>query len=149
LEQAQSAETEAKSTLGCGRPSGRSRIGTGCAATAPVNGTLKSLSWHLQSEPENTANPTPLYGVQEYLVWRVVDRAFDWFVLQEGVYVNLPADSDVMVRSRVFPGLWLGVADLLAGNLAQVLTGLKVGLESPAYLAFQQSLASKSLTDAD
>jgi Uma2 family endonuclease len=83
--------------------------------------------------------------VQEYLVWRVVDRAFDWFVLQEGVYVNLPADPDGMVRSRVFPGLWLGVADLLAGNLAQVLTGLKVGLESPAYLAFRQSLASKSL----
>lgn len=82
-------------------------------------------------------------GVQEYLVWRVLDEAFDWFVLQEGVYVELPVDSDGILRSRVFPGLWLTVSDLLAGNLAQVVAGLKLGLESPEHQAFQQSLASK------
>ncbi|WP_390903761.1 Uma2 family endonuclease [Trichothermofontia sichuanensis] len=27
--------------------------------------------------------------VQEYLVWRVLDNAFDWFVLDEGTYVQL------------------------------------------------------------
>jgi Uma2 family endonuclease len=82
-------------------------------------------------------------GVQEYLVWRVVDRAFDWFVLQEGVYVNLPIDSDGMIRSQVFPGLWLAVADLLEFNLEQVVDGLQLGLASQDHQAFRQSLASK------
>jgi Uma2 family endonuclease len=82
-------------------------------------------------------------GVQEYLVWRVVDRAFDWFVLQEGVYVNLPIDPDGMMRSQVFPGLWLAVTDLLALNLTEVVAGLKLGLESKDHQAFRQSLATK------
>jgi Uma2 family endonuclease len=87
-------------------------------------------------------------GVQEYLVWRVVDRAFDWFVLQEGVYVNLPVDADGMMRSRVFPGLWLVVTDLLALNLTEVVAGLKLGLESVEHQIFRQSLASKSAISA-
>jgi Uma2 family endonuclease len=86
-------------------------------------------------------------GVQEYLVWRVVDRAFDWFVLQEGEYVNLSIDADGIMRSRVFPGLWLAVTDLLAFNLIEVVAGLKLGLESPEHQIFRQSLASKSVTN--
>jgi Uma2 family endonuclease len=82
-------------------------------------------------------------GVQEYLVWRVLDQAFDWFVLQDGIYVNLPVDADGVLRSRVFPGLWLAVNHLLAGNLAQVVAALNLGLESPGYQAFQQSLGTK------
>lgn len=83
-------------------------------------------------------------GVQEYLVWRVVDQAFDWFVLQDGTYVNLPVDADGMMRSRVFPGLWLSMTDLLALNLTEVVAGLKLGLESAEHQIFRQSLASKS-----
>jgi Uma2 family endonuclease len=82
-------------------------------------------------------------GVQEYLVWRVVDQAFDWFVLQDGTYVNLSADADGMMRSQVFPGLWLAVTDLLALNLTEVVAGLKLGLESKDHQIFRQSLASK------
>ena len=85
-------------------------------------------------------------GVQEYLVWRVLDEAFDWFVLKEGVYVELPVDSDGILRSHVFPGLWLAVVDLLAGNLAQVVASLKLGLESPEHQTFHQALASKLVT---
>lgn len=86
-------------------------------------------------------------GVQEYLVWRVVDEAFDWFVLQEGEYVSLPVDTDGMMRSRVFPGLWLAVTDLLVLNLTEVVAGLKLGLASVDYRAFQQSLATKLAID--
>jgi Uma2 family endonuclease len=81
--------------------------------------------------------------VREYLVWRVMDRAFDWFVLQEGVYVDLPVDADGIIRSRVFPGLWLAVEDLLAGNLSNVVAGLNLGLATPEYEVFRQSLAVK------
>ncbi len=82
-------------------------------------------------------------GVQEYLVWRVLDQAFDWFVLQDETYRSLPIDSDGILRSRVFPGLWLAVKPLLAGDLAQVIVELKRGLDSPDYQMFQQSLSEK------
>src|SRR5438067_7524816 len=31
--------------------------------------------------------------VQEYIVWRVLDRALDWFALREGRYAPLPPGS--------------------------------------------------------
>lgn len=61
--------------------------------------------------------------VQEYLVWRVYDNAFDWFKLQEGEYIQLESDNEGIIRSQVFPGLWLDKLALLSGNLAQVLEG--------------------------
>jgi Uma2 family endonuclease len=82
-------------------------------------------------------------GVQEYLVWRVLDQAFDWFVLQDGSYVSLPIAADGILRSRVFPGLWLAVDALLAGNLVQVVATLQLGLASSEHSAFCQSLATK------
>ncbi|MBA4182015.1 MAG: Uma2 family endonuclease [Anaerolinea sp.] len=60
-------------------------------------------------------------GVQEYIVWRVEDAAIDWFVLEDGRYRKLEPDADGIVSSRVFPGLRLDVAAMLAGDLAKVL----------------------------
>lgn len=82
-------------------------------------------------------------GVQEYIVWRVLDQAFDWFVLQDGTYVDLPVDADGILRSQVFPGLWLAVNELLEGDLAKVIVGSRLGLESPEYQTFQRSLSAK------
>jgi len=69
-------------------------------------------------------------GVQEYIVWQVCERRLDWFYLQQGEYVSLPVDEGNVIRSRVFPGLWLAVGDLLAGNMARVLSVLQEGLAS-------------------
>lgn len=79
-------------------------------------------------------------GIQEYMVWQVFEQKLDWFYLQEGEYVPLPVDEDGVIRSRVFPGLWLAVEELLAGNMAQVLTVLQQGLTSPEQTAFVQQL---------
>ncbi len=80
-------------------------------------------------------------GVQEYMVWQVFEQKLDWFLLQEGEYVPLPIDQDGVIRSQVFPGLWLAVEDLLAGNMTRVLTVLQAGLASPEHMTFvaQQS----------
>lgn len=48
-------------------------------------------------------------GVQEYLVWRVFEQQIDWFELQDEEYVPLPIDEQI-IRSRIFPGLWLATA---------------------------------------
>ncbi len=60
-------------------------------------------------------------GVQEYIVWRVLDEAIDWFALKDGQYVELIPDPDGVIESVVFPGLRLDVPAMLAGDLAKVL----------------------------
>jgi Uma2 family endonuclease len=80
-------------------------------------------------------------GIPEYIVWQVFDRKVDWFYLQEGEYLSLPIDADGTMRSRVFPGLWLAVEDLLLGNMVQVLAVLQAGLAAAEQDAFRQQLS--------
>ncbi len=68
--------------------------------------------------------------VQEYLVWRVYDRQFDWFQLEAEGYIQLEADAAEIVRSQRFPGLWLARSALLQGDLAEVLAVLQQGIAS-------------------
>jgi Uma2 family endonuclease len=80
-------------------------------------------------------------GIPEYIVWQVFDRQVDWFCLEEGEYISLPVDADGTIRSRVFPGLWLAVEDLLAGNMLRVLAVLQAGLAAAEHDAFGQQLS--------
>jgi Uma2 family endonuclease len=64
-------------------------------------------------------------GVPEYIVWRTIDRAIDWFDLVDGRYVRRGPDEHGAIESRVFPGLRLDVAAMLAQDRAGVLAALK------------------------
>ena len=75
-------------------------------------------------------------GVQEYVVWRVLERQIDWFVLRDSQYERLPLDAEGLLRSVVFPGLWLDPAALLRGDLAAVLAVVQQGLATPEHAAF-------------
>jgi Uma2 family endonuclease len=75
-------------------------------------------------------------GVQEYLVWRVLDGSFDWFVLRQGDYTRLPPDGAGCYRSEVFPGLWLDPNALARADLTAVLRVLQEGLASPEHVDF-------------
>jgi hypothetical protein len=75
-------------------------------------------------------------GVREYLVWRVLDRAVDWFVLRAGQYERLTPDPEGLLHSEAFPGLWLDVTALLEGDVAGVLAAVQRGLSSPEHNAF-------------
>ncbi|MDZ8189412.1 MAG: Uma2 family endonuclease [Nostoc sp. ChiSLP02] len=81
-------------------------------------------------------------GVKEYIVWQVLDEKLSWFFLEQGEYVELTTDSRGILRSRVFPGLWLAVRELLAGNMQSVLTVLQAGLQLPEHRAFVEKLAA-------
>jgi Uma2 family endonuclease len=74
-------------------------------------------------------------GVREYIVWRVLDAEIDWFVLREGQFVRLAPDANGILRSEIFPGLWLDAQALIRGDLAQVLAVLQQGLASPEHAA--------------
>lgn len=79
-------------------------------------------------------------GVKEYIVWRVLDRALDYFVLEQTQYVPLNPDRRGYHQSRVFPGLWLDSQSLINGNIAQALNAVRKGLASRAHAAFVKSL---------
>jgi Uma2 family endonuclease len=64
-------------------------------------------------------------GVREYVGWRVLDRAIDWFSLREGEYVRVEPDAQGVIESEAFPGLRLDVPKMLAGDLAGVLARLR------------------------
>jgi Uma2 family endonuclease len=80
--------------------------------------------------------------VQEYLVWRIYDATFDWLRLQGDKYEQMPANSEGIVCSEVFPGLWLDRSALLNGNFARMLELLQKGLASPEHKAFVEHLAN-------
>jgi Uma2 family endonuclease len=63
-------------------------------------------------------------GVLEYIVWRTLDGAIDWFQLRDRVYVQRAPGPDGLIASEVFPGLRLDVPAMLAGDRARVLAAL-------------------------
>ena len=87
-------------------------------------------------------------GVKEYLVWQVIDKRLYWFGLQgeavEKAYGEIAIDASGVVRSQVFPGLWLKVDALLAGDMVDAIATLQAGLTSPEHHAFAGQLASFS-----
>ena len=80
-------------------------------------------------------------NVREYIVWRVLDRAIDWFIPRDGDYQRLSPGVDGVYRSEVFPGLWLDPLALVEANLARVLDVLGQGLADPIHAAFVARLS--------
>lgn len=64
-------------------------------------------------------------GVREYVVWRVEDKAVDWFRLEAGRFMRVEPDAQGMIASSEFPGLRLLTAALLAGDDAAVVAALR------------------------
>jgi Uma2 family endonuclease len=75
-------------------------------------------------------------GVLEYVVWRVLDGEVDWFVNREGRFEIMSPEPDGILRSTVFPGLWLDPAALTGGNATALKLVLQRGLNSPEHAAF-------------
>jgi Uma2 family endonuclease len=80
------------------------------------------------------------HGVREYIVWRVLEHAIDWFVLRDGRYEPLHADETGVLRSEVFPGLWLDAAAMIRGDMATVLKVLGEGLAGNEHEEFVVNL---------
>ena len=81
-------------------------------------------------------------GVKEYIVWQVLDQKLTWFSLEQGEYLELIPDNEGILRSRVFPGLWLAATELLAGHMQGVLKVLQTGLQSAEHEDFIHKLCS-------
>lgn len=75
-------------------------------------------------------------GVREYIVWQVLTRRVDWFVLRDDEYVPLQPNDRGLLFSEVFPGLWLDAAALSDGDMVRVLAVVGEGLASSEHTAF-------------
>ena len=84
------------------------------------------------------------HGVKEYVVWRVLDKEIDWFVLRGDQYERLPLSDDGLYKSEVFLGLWLDPQALIAEDLAKLQAVVQRGLASPEHQAYVERLAAAS-----
>jgi Uma2 family endonuclease len=82
-------------------------------------------------------------GVLEYIIWQSYENQLEWFSLEDGEYQLLSPDPDGIIRSRVFPGLWLAVEALLGNQMRQVLEVLQAGLQSAEHKAFVEQLTGR------
>jgi hypothetical protein len=76
------------------------------------------------------------HGVREYIVWRVLEHAIDWFVLNEGRFTPLPLTPEGLYKSRVFPGLWLDPGAMIRLDGRAMLDTLYQGLKTAEHAEF-------------
>jgi Uma2 family endonuclease len=70
-------------------------------------------------------------GVREYLAWITGEKRLVWWRLREGEFEEIAPATDGLLRSGIFPGLWLDTIALLSGDAKAVLGTLRRGLDSP------------------
>lgn len=82
-------------------------------------------------------------SVPEYLVIQTYEKRVDWFVLREGGYESLEPDENGLLRSEIFPGLWLQPAALWSADVATLLAALQKGLATPEHATFVEQLIAR------
>lgn len=75
-------------------------------------------------------------GVQEYLVLLAYEQRIVWHALVAGKYGHLQPGDDGVLRSQVFPGLWLHAEKFWANDVSGLLDVLQEGLRSPEHVEF-------------
>ncbi len=80
-------------------------------------------------------------GVREYVVVALDPDEVFWFVHREGRYIRLEPGEDGLLRSEVFPGLWLDVRALFGFDIPQLRASLDRGLASHEHAEFVERLA--------
>jgi len=79
-------------------------------------------------------------GISEYLIWFTLDRTIEWYRQSDEQYARLPPGEDGIIRSQVFPGLWLDPHALVSREMARVVDVARQGLDSAEYAAFRDGL---------
>jgi Uma2 family endonuclease len=79
-------------------------------------------------------------GVPEYVVFQVYEQRVTWFVLREHGYEPLLPGDDGILRSEIFPGLWLDPAAFWAGDMLRVIAVAQAGIASPEHKTFVETL---------
>ena len=82
-------------------------------------------------------------GVQEYITVLLTESKVIWRRLVSGAYNIIDPDADGLLRSIIFPGLWLDTDALLNQGTPRILEVLNQGLQSSEHHQFVQALAKR------
>jgi hypothetical protein len=82
-------------------------------------------------------------GVREYVVVLVREESVVWFARGDGGFVELQPGSDGVIRSGVFPGLWLDPKGFFERPPRKLYAVLNKGLASPEHAAFVAELEAR------
>jgi Uma2 family endonuclease len=83
-------------------------------------------------------------GVREYVVVTLQPERVIWLVSRGGAFVDHEPGPDGVLRSEVFPGLWLDPAALLRDDRQRVKEVLQQGLATPEHAVFVAALTAPS-----
>jgi hypothetical protein len=119
---------------------GRSRTGAGYVEGPPelvaeVAHSTRAIDYHAKMADYGR------HGVLEYLIVSLRDGAVELFDLS--LNQNLPAGGDGLLRSRVFPGLWIDPRALLVQDASRLLSALDGGMATPEYRDFREKLSAR------
>jgi Uma2 family endonuclease len=107
---------------------------------AEVSHSRTAYDLHQKKELYATA------GVQEYVTLLVREKEVRWHRLVKGSYERMQPGADGILRSIVFPGLWLDAAAFLTGDTARVIEVLQQGIRSSEHADFVSRLAARKAT---
>lgn len=82
-------------------------------------------------------------GVREYLTVLLNPQRVIWRELVRGRYREIEPSEDGLLKSRIFPGLWLDPASLW-NRRRSIRTALQRGLRSPEHAAFVLTLSARA-----
>jgi Uma2 family endonuclease len=106
-----------------------------------VASSTESIDLHAKRDAYEQA------GVREYLVVALRQARVFWFVLREGRFQEMQPGADGILRSEIFPGLWLDPAALLRRDGKRLTEVLQQGIATPEHTAFVARLASTRKPD--
>lgn len=81
-------------------------------------------------------------GVREYVVVALRQKKVFWFAIRDGKFVDKTNDADGILRSGVFPGLWLDPAALIRPGRDRIQTVIQQGVTSREHAEFVKRLTS-------
>lgn len=70
------------------------------------------------------------HGVKEYLLWNTEAGTITWYARHKDKFVPMKSNRAGILKSKIFPGLWLEVAAMREGDMTQVMKTLYEGLAS-------------------
>lgn len=82
-------------------------------------------------------------GVREYIVVVVPTTTVHYFVRGKAGFKEMKPDAAGVLKSKVFPGLWLDTAGVFDRTARRLLATLRTGLASPEHAKFAAKLAKK------
>ena len=104
---------------------------------AEVSWATESIDLHRKKSDYEKA------GVREYIVAALRQQQVFWFVRRRGKFRDLVPGTGGLIRSEIFPGLWLDPDALLRRDQKRLQAVLRQGLASAEHAAFVAKLEGK------